>query len=117
MKTIKQLAKDAEDVQNGCNLSGILHGAATAATELRAVLGPATSTGAVNRHPIMRAWAHKIADLAGLESYGYPAEELRLIHLAPDAPGDIPCTLPDCANCKTAAAVAAPSNADWTLGT
>lgn len=88
MKTIKQLAKDAEDVQNACNLSGVLHGAAAAMGALREVL-PGMSTGAYNRHPIMRAWAHKIADLSGLDVGGSPAEELRLILAAPDAAGDM----------------------------
>lgn len=84
MKTIKELAHDAETVQNACNLSGILHGAADAMTELRR-LAPGLSTGAYNHHPIMRAWAHKIADLSGLSVDGYPADELRAIIAAPDS--------------------------------
>lgn len=84
---LKTLAIDAEGVQNACNLPGVLHGAAAAAVELRAILEmPGStldrSTGAVNRHPVMRAWAHKIADLSGLYVTGYPADELRAIKAA-----------------------------------
>ena len=43
----------------------------------------------VNRHPIMRAWAHKIADFSGLDVSGYPFEELRLILAAPDTAADM----------------------------
>lgn len=90
MKTIKQLTREVEDVQNACNLSGVLHGAAAAAVSLRAVL-PSMSTGGINRHPIMRAWAYKIGDLSGLFEVDvkYPTDELRLLLEAPDTAQDL----------------------------
>jgi hypothetical protein len=67
MRTIQDLAKEAIQVQDACNLSGVVHGFSRAMTELREILratGGDLSTDAVNTHPICRMWASKIHDLA-----------------------------------------------------
>jgi hypothetical protein len=67
MRTIQDLAKEAIQVQDACNLSGVVHGFSRAITELREILratGGDLSTDAVNTHPICRMWASKIHDLA-----------------------------------------------------
>jgi hypothetical protein len=69
MKTIKELAKEALDVQNACNLSGVVHGFSRAITDLRACLEAEGKGGtqAVNEHPICVLWSSKIASLTGSE--------------------------------------------------
>jgi hypothetical protein len=67
MRTIQDLAKEALQVQDACNLSGVVHGFSRAVTELREILratGGDLSTDAVNQHPICKMWASKIHDLA-----------------------------------------------------
>jgi len=66
MRTIQDLAKEALQVQDACNLSGVVHGFSRAITELREILrttGGDLSTDAVNTHPICKMWASKIHDL------------------------------------------------------
>ena len=60
MKTLKQLAQEALDVQNACNLSGVAHSFARAMTDLadHGIHGDARNT-----HPISVLWADKIAHL------------------------------------------------------
>lgn len=67
-KEIRRLAKQALDVQNACNLSGILKSAYDAACSLRLCEkhGQGLSTDEVNQHYIMVLFAHKIADLTGV---------------------------------------------------
>lgn len=67
MRTIQDLAKEALQVQDACNLSGVVHGFSRAVTELREILratGGDLSTAAVNQHPICCLWASKIHALA-----------------------------------------------------
>ena len=66
MRTLQDLAKEALQVQDACNLSGVVHGFSRAVTELREILratGGDLSTAAVNQHPICKMWASKIHDL------------------------------------------------------
>ena len=67
MRTLQDLAKEALQVQDACNLSGVVHGFSRAVTELREILratGGDLSTDSVNTHPICRMWASKIHELA-----------------------------------------------------
>lgn len=67
MRTLQDLAKEALQVQDACNLSGVVHGFSRAITELREILretGGDLSTAAVNQNPICCLWASKIHDLA-----------------------------------------------------
>lgn len=69
MKTLKQLAQEAIDVQNACNPLGVSKRYAAMLTELRAQLnwtGEPNDTDAIRRHPINRMWASKLHDLAGM---------------------------------------------------
>lgn len=61
-RTLKQLAQEALDVQDACNLSGVVHSFSRAITDLRENL-PDAGTSEINNHPICRLWADKIAHL------------------------------------------------------
>lgn len=73
MKTLKQLATEALNVQDACNLSGVVHGFARAIGELRNTLersGLPASTDDINEHPISKVWADKIAHLTRTQNRG-----------------------------------------------
>ncbi len=63
MKTMKQLAQEALDVQDAVNLSGLVHGWSRSISDLRALL-PNVGTDAINQHPVNKMWASKVHDLA-----------------------------------------------------
>lgn len=62
-RTIKELAVEVLQVQDACNLSGVVHSWSRAITELRS-LSPGASTETINTHPINVLWASKCRDLA-----------------------------------------------------
>lgn len=66
MRTLQDLAREALEVQDACNLSGVVHAFSRAITELREILrnDGIVDTGAINQHPICKMWASKIHDLA-----------------------------------------------------
>lgn len=69
-RTMKDLAKEALDVQDACNLSGVVHSFSRVMTELREVMrseGYAISTDAINRHYVAVLFSNKIASLTGSE--------------------------------------------------
>lgn len=66
-KNLKQLAQDALNVQDACNLSGVAQGFARAMLDLRA-LPECTGTDWANRHPVAILWSDKIASLTGSHS-------------------------------------------------
>jgi hypothetical protein len=66
MKTLKELAKEALQVQDASNLSGVVHGWHRAITDLCEILrgDPEFSgTDEINHHPINKLWASKVHDL------------------------------------------------------
>lgn len=69
-RTIADLAREAIQVQDACNLSGVVHSFSRSITRLRALLEAQGNGGtqAVNRHPICQLWSDKIADLSGSPS-------------------------------------------------
>jgi len=70
MRTLKELATEALQVQDACNLSGVLHAWSRSITELRVLLEGQTgfSTDKLNRHPISVVWADKVASLTGTQN-------------------------------------------------
>ena len=66
-KTIKQLAQEALDVQNACNLCGVVQSFARAMIDLGEHV---KGTDARNAHPITVLWADKVAHLAGIQDIG-----------------------------------------------
>jgi hypothetical protein len=62
---VADAARDALQVQDACNLSGVARGFVRAIDALRA--GGVTDTDAVRRHPVAVLFAHKLASLAGVE--------------------------------------------------
>jgi hypothetical protein len=76
--TMRELAKQALDVQDACNLSGVVHGFSRAITRLRELL-PNAGTDEINHHPIAVLWADKIKDVAGdnvFEAYRWAEKEV-----------------------------------------
>lgn len=86
--SLKKLAAMALQVQDACNLSGVIHSWSKVVTELRAAC-PELGTDGINRHPINVMFADKVADLTGSRSTGNFVsaydECVRLSNL-PDAP-------------------------------
>jgi len=66
-KTIKDLARDALDVQNASNLSGVISGFSRALADLREHV---SGTDALSRHPITVLWSDKVAHLTGVQDLG-----------------------------------------------
>jgi hypothetical protein len=68
-RTMADLAREALQVQNACNLSGVVHSFSRAITRLRVLLEAEGKGGTanINHHPICQAWASKIVDLSGYE--------------------------------------------------
>lgn len=67
MRTMKELAQEALDVQSACNLSGCIHAFSRTITELRSLLEAegGFSTDKLNQHHICVLFASKIASLTG----------------------------------------------------
>lgn len=85
-RTLAELAREAIQIQDACNLSGLVHGWGRAVTELRALMPRDVDTRSFNRHPINVLWASKLYDLAA----GYAVEQAyrECKWLAADARGD-----------------------------
>lgn len=64
MRTEKELIAEAIQVQNACNLSGVVHSFSKAISELWE-LNLAGGTKTVNQHRVCRLYADKIKQLAG----------------------------------------------------
>lgn len=65
----RKLAKDALDVQNACNLSGVVHEFSRAMDSLWSLARYAgEGTEWVNTHPVSILYSSKIASLTGSES-------------------------------------------------
>lgn len=69
-RTIKELAKEAINVQDACNLSGVVNGFSRCLTDLREYVN---GSDALANHPISRLWSDKIASLTGTQSIGNDA--------------------------------------------
>lgn len=66
MKTIRELAQEALDVQDACNLSGVAQYFSFAILDLRVALqGSGAGTSEINHHPIVTVWLSKMLDLNG----------------------------------------------------
>jgi len=68
MKTEKELAQQALDVQNACNLSGVVFSLGAVVDQLWEIDRAAgcASTARINRNPIVRAFVAKLADLSAI---------------------------------------------------
>lgn len=69
MRTLKELAQEAIEVQDACNLSGVVHGWHRSMEELCEVLRTNSNfagTDEINHHPINKLWASKVHDLASM---------------------------------------------------
>lgn len=67
MRTEKELAKLALDVQDACNLSGVVQSFADAMTDLWAIAvqrGPGHGTDWVNTHPVSVLFTDKLVHLS-----------------------------------------------------
>jgi hypothetical protein len=61
MRTIQEMAEEANLVQDACNLSGVVHSFSRIMSEL-CEMGLDTETR--NRHPIVRAYVSKLVSLS-----------------------------------------------------
>jgi len=67
MRIDQKFWKDAEDVQDACNMSGILISFLAA---VRAMRKAGFDGNAINGHPVTRAFADKVASLACVQILG-----------------------------------------------
>jgi hypothetical protein len=67
--SLSRLAKLALDVQDACNLSGVIHSWSRSITELRS-LCPDLGTDDINRHPINVLFSDKVVHLTGSGDVG-----------------------------------------------
>lgn len=74
VRTWKELAADALQVQDACNLSGVVQSFARVITEVRRRLefDRNSGTDAVNTHPICILYSDKIAHLTDTQYFGNP---------------------------------------------
>ncbi len=63
MVSLRQLAQQAIDIQDTCNLSGLAKSWGEVQTQLREVM-PTIGTQEMNHHPINKMWAYKLYSLA-----------------------------------------------------
>lgn len=87
MKTLNQLAQEALDVQDACNLSGVAISFANAMKDLceHANAG-GHGTDWKNTHPVAVLWSSKIASLTGSDSgIGFSRAYEECLRLAKDA--------------------------------
>ena len=66
MRSIAELAKEACDVQNACNISGVAHSFWRALASLREQ-PECTGNDWLDAHPVTRAYVDKLASLAGVQ--------------------------------------------------
>lgn len=64
-RTLTDLAREAIQIQDASNLSGLVHGWSRSVSRLRELL-PDNGTDVINRHPISQLWAAKLHELAGM---------------------------------------------------
>jgi len=69
MRTIKELAKEAYDVQNACNLSGVVISFSRAIADLKE-MPDCQGSDWVHSHPVTVLYADKIASLTGIQYLG-----------------------------------------------
>jgi hypothetical protein len=60
-RTLAQLAQEAIDVQDACNLSGVAQGFGRAIVELRHAIGGGSD--GIRTHPITLLWIDKLTDM------------------------------------------------------
>ena len=73
VRSWKELAQVGLDVQNACNLSGVVHTFSEVVSEVRSRMegeGKA-GTDAVNKHPVCLLFSDKIASLTGTQTVGH----------------------------------------------
>lgn len=73
--TLHDAARDALQVQDACNLSGVARAFVRAIDAVRGA--GVTDTDAVRRHPVAVLFAHKLASLAGIEPMDCESEYRR----------------------------------------
>ena len=72
LRPLAKLAQDSLDVQDACNLSGVVHAYAEALSTLWKWSDTYRwGTNDINTHPIAILWADKVAHLTGTQSFGH----------------------------------------------
>lgn len=70
MRTLQELAQEALDVQNACNLCGVAQGFARTMIDLGKYVQ--TASDEMNHHPIAQLWIDKMCSLCGIQSCSDP---------------------------------------------
>lgn len=65
-RTLAELAQEAIEIQDACNLSGLVFGWARCMERFNQLL-PGIGTDARNKHPIHYLWSDKLASLTGAQ--------------------------------------------------
>jgi hypothetical protein len=65
MRTLKELAVEANSIQNASNLCGVAQSFARAMIDLRHIL---QNTDDANHHPITQVWVDKLSALANTQN-------------------------------------------------
>lgn len=68
MPTVREMAIEAVQVQDACNLAGVVHGLARVVSQLHDSKEYKGTTW-VNHHPIVQAWVDKLASLSGVQGF------------------------------------------------
>lgn len=63
-RTLAELAREALQVQDACNLSGVVHGFSRAVRRLREVC-PELDSNTIRTNPVVLLWVDKLSDLVG----------------------------------------------------
>lgn len=74
-RTLQQLAQEVLDVQDACNLSGVVLAWGRSISELRSLLDD-KSTDAINKHPINVMWASKVESLTRCDYTGVLSDSI-----------------------------------------
>jgi hypothetical protein len=65
--TLAELATEAIQIQDACNLSGLSHSLASHVIPSLRQLMPSAGTQVIARHPIVKLWVYKIYSLSWFE--------------------------------------------------
>lgn len=78
-RTRQELAREALQIQNACNLGGLAHSFPEVMDAIGCLPdGSGNGTDRKNRHPITRLWIAKMSDLSGLQ-YEWPVHDADIV--------------------------------------
>lgn len=89
VRTLRELAQAALQVQDACNLSGVVQAYARVLSRLWKLL-PEAGTKQINEHPIAQLWADKVAHLTGTQfDSSWSTRAYRAVHEMAQAEAEV----------------------------